>query len=144
MTNHSITISLVAAMASNRVIGDGPNIPWRISGEQRIFRRLTEGNVVVKGRRTHESIGKVLPNRTPIVITRRIDYASDGCLVAPDLETAVDLAAAVGTELFIGGGAEIYSCALPIADRIYLTEIHREFRGGRLLSEVLGPRVPAP
>ena len=122
-------ISLVAAMAKNRVIGNGPNIPWRIPGEQKIFRRLTEGRIVAMGRKTFESIGHALPSRETVVITRQPAYIAPGCAVVRSFEQAIEFAAARGNELFVAGGAEIYALAIARADRIYLTEIDREFEG---------------
>jgi len=125
----AVRISLVAAMAKNRVIGNGPHIPWRIPGEQKIFRRLTEGGIVAMGRKTFESIGRALPNRETVVITRQAGYIAPGCAVVTSFEAAVEFAAARGNELFVAGGAEIYALAIARASRIYLTEIDREFEG---------------
>ena len=83
-------ISLVAAMAKNRVIGNGPDIPWRIPGEQKIFRRLTEGGIVAMGRKTFESIGRTLPNRETVVITRQPAYIASGCTIVTSFEAAVE------------------------------------------------------
>lgn len=85
MNSESVRIYLVAAMGANRVIGNGPNIPWKIPGEQKIFRRLTEGKVVVMGRKTFESIGKPLPNRHTLVISRQANYRATGCVVVSTL-----------------------------------------------------------
>lgn len=85
MNSESVRIYLVAAMGANRVIGNGPNIPWKIPGEQKIFRRLTEGKVVVMGRKTFESIGKPLPNRHTLVISRQANYRATGCVVVSRL-----------------------------------------------------------
>jgi dihydrofolate reductase (trimethoprim resistance protein) len=125
----SVQVSLIAAMAANRVIGDGPRIPWRIPGEQKIFKRLTEGKVVAMGRKTLDSIGHALPNRRTVVITRQLDYVAPGCTLARNLEHAVAIAKDIGDELFVAGGAEIYALAMPIARRIHLTEIHQDFAG---------------
>jgi len=124
-----LQLSLVAAMGSNRVIGNGPDIPWKIPGEQKIFRRLTEGKTIVMGRKTFDSIGKPLPNRTTIIVTRNPGYVIAGCLVAHSLDEAIAMASKLGPELLIAGGAEIYAQALPRADRLYLTEIHQAFDG---------------
>ena len=129
-------ISLVAAMAKNRVIGNGPDIPWRIPGEQKIFRRLTEGGIVAMGRKTFESIGRTLPNRETVVITRQPAYIASGCTIVTSFEAAVEFAAARGNELFVAGGAEIYALAIARADRIYLTEIDREFEGDARFPEI--------
>lgn len=129
MNQQSVRISLVAAMGANRVIGNGPDIPWKISGEQKIFRRLTEGKVLAMGRKTFESIGKPLPNRHTVVISRQESYQAAGCTVATSLEQAIAVAAERGNELYIAGGAEIYAIAMPFAHGIYLTEVHQAFNG---------------
>ena len=123
-------------MAKNRVIGNGPHIPWRIPGEQGIFRRLTEGGIVAMGRKTFESIGRALPNRETVVITRQARYVAPGCTVVGSFEEAVEFAAARADELFVAGGAEIYALAIARADRIYLTEIDREFEGDARFPEI--------
>lgn len=122
-------IALVAAIGANRVIGNGPDIPWKIPGEQKIFRRLTEGKILVMGRKTFESIGRPLPNRTSIIVSRQENYQAQGCMVAKSLEEALSIAGRMSDELFVAGGAEIYRLALPMADRVYLTEIQRSFEG---------------
>ena len=119
-------VSLVAAMAANRVIGSGPNIPWRIPGEQKIFRRLTEGKTVLMGRKTFESIGRALPNRTTIVITRQRQFTAPGCHLAISFGEALSIASSLGEELIVAGGAEVFMEAMPTAWRIHLTEIRRD------------------
>jgi dihydrofolate reductase (trimethoprim resistance protein) len=135
---NDVRISLVAAMAKNRVIGCGPDIPWRIPGEQKIFRRLTEGGVMAMGRKTFESIGRALPNRQTLVITRQREYVAAECAVVATLDEAVEFAGRLGNELFVAGGAEIFALAIGRADRIYLTEIHREFEGDTHFPEIDG------
>lgn len=129
MNSESVRIYLVAAMGANRVIGNGPNIPWKIPGEQKIFRRLTEGKVVVMGRKTFESIGKPLPNRHTLVISRQANYRATGCVVVSTLSHAIALASELGNELYVAGGAEIYTLALPHAHGVFLSEVHQTFEG---------------
>ncbi|EMB2825362.1 trimethoprim-resistant dihydrofolate reductase DfrA39 [Pseudomonas aeruginosa] len=129
MNTPMIYISLIAAMGANRVIGNGPNIPWKIPGEQIIFRKITEGKVLVMGRKTFESIGKPLPNRKTLVISRNQHYKCQDCTVVKNLDEAIAIAKEFGNELFVAGGAEIYSLAMPVAHRIYLTEISKNFEG---------------
>ena len=129
MNSESVRIYLVAAMGANRVIGNGPNIPWKIPGEQKIFRRLTEGKVVVMGRKTFESIGKPLPNRHTLVISRQTNYRATGCVVVSTLSHAIALASELGNELYVAGGAEIYTLALPHAHGVFLSEVHQTFEG---------------
>jgi dihydrofolate reductase (trimethoprim resistance protein) len=135
---NDVRISLVAAMGKNRVIGNGPSIPWRIPGEQKIFRRLTEGGIITMGRKTFESIGRALPNRQTVVITRQRRYVAPGCTVVASFDEAVEFTRHRDGELFVAGGAEIYALALARADRIYLTEIHREFEGDARFPEIGG------
>ena len=122
-------ISLIAAMAKNRVIGSQGDIPWRIPGEQKIFKRITLGHAVIMGRKTFESLDQPLPDRTNIIVTRQKDYHAKGCLVAHDLASAIKCCPADEDEAFICGGGQLYHEALPLADRIYLTVIPRNIPG---------------
>jgi dihydrofolate reductase len=127
-------VSLIAAMARNRVIGAGTRLPWHLPADLQRFKRLTMGAPVIMGRKTHESIGRALPGRRNIVITRRPGASWDGCEVAGSLDAA--LAAARDTpEVFVIGGAELYRLALPRADRLYLTLIDAEYPGDTLFPE---------
>jgi dihydrofolate reductase len=125
-------ITLVAALARNRVIGRRNELPWRLAEDLRRFKALTMGHPVIMGRKTHESIqaslGRPLPGRLNIVVTRSPDYAAPGCIVAASLEAAF-AAAGQTPEIFVIGGAEIYRAALAGADRLCLTEIDAEFDG---------------
>ncbi len=116
-------ISLIVAMAENRVIGSGGTIPWKVPGEQKLFRRITLGHTLIMGRKTHEDIGRPLPERTNIVISRNPDYRPPGCLTAQSLQGALDICPPDETEIFIIGGGQLFHEALPIADRIYLTKV---------------------
>jgi len=119
-----MTVSLIVAMATNRVIGREGELPWRLPADLKRFRQLTTGHHVIMGRKTHESIGKPLPERTNIVLSRDRAYAAGGCKVVADLESGLDLARdASETEAFIIGGAGVYEQALPKANRIYLTSV---------------------
>jgi dihydrofolate reductase (trimethoprim resistance protein) len=129
MSPESVRIYLVAAMGANRVIGNGPDIPWKIPGEQKIFRRLTEGKVVVMGRKTFESIGKPLPNRHTLVISRQASYRAAGCAVVSTLSQAIAMAAEHGNELYVAGGPEVNALALPHAHGVFLTEVQQTFEG---------------
>lgn len=122
-------ISLIAAMSANRVIGAGGGMPWHIPGEQLIFKQHTVGKVLASGRKTCQSIGRALPNRVNICITRQKSFAIPGYLMAHSLDEAVRMARPLTDELMIGGGGEIFAQALPLADAIYLTTLHREFDG---------------
>lgn len=122
-------ISLIAAMSANRVIGAGGKLPWHIPGEQLIFKRHTVGKVLASGRKTCQSIGRALPNRVNICITRQKSFAIPGYFIAHSLDEAVRMARPLTDELMIGGGGEIFAQALPLADAIYLTTLHRAFEG---------------
>lgn len=121
-------IALIAAMAQNRTIGINNTLPWRIPADLQHFKRLTLGHHILMGRKTFDSIGKPLPQRTTVVITRDPNLRIDGCLMANSLEAAI-AACAGETEIFIVGGAEIYAQAMPYADTLYLTEVQQEVSG---------------
>jgi dihydrofolate reductase len=121
-------LSLIVAMAENRVIGKDNALPWRLPADLRRFRRLTTGYPVIMGRRSYESIGRPLPERTNIIVTRRPGYRVDGCLIAHTLEDALTLAQGA-QETFVIGGADIYGQTLERAQRIYLTLVHAEVPG---------------
>jgi len=120
-------LSLIAAVAENGVIGDRNRLLWHISEDLRRFKALTTGHPVVMGRKTYESLGRPLPNRTNVIITRQ-PLAVAGCTVVHSLEEASALFP-VDEELFIIGGAQIYAAALPIADRFYLTRVGHAYEG---------------
>jgi dihydrofolate reductase len=124
----SIAIAMIAAVARNGVIGSGNDIPWRIPSDFQHFKRTTMGKPLVMGRKQFESVGKPLPGRTNIVVTRQTDYRRDGIVVVPDLETAFetaqDIAARDGVdEIMVIGGGEIYRQAMPRADRLYISHV---------------------
>lgn len=115
-------------MARNRVIGADGKIPWYLPNELKLFKSLTMGHPIVMGRRTYESIGRLLPGRTTVIVTRQRDYYVPGAIVAHSLKEA--LAACAGDpEIFVIGGAELFRETLPIADRIYLTVVDGEPEG---------------
>jgi dihydrofolate reductase len=125
---------LIVAMARNRVIGANGAIPWHLPNELQLFKRLTMGHHIVMGRKTFESIGRLLPGRTTVIVTRQAGYAVPGAVVAHSLEEA--LAACAGDdEVFVIGGAEIFRSALPLADRIHLTVVDAEPAGDTFMPE---------
>lgn len=130
-----MTISLICAAAQNGVIGLDNQLPWRLPADLRRFKSLTMHHSVVMGRKTHESIGRPLPGRTNIVITRQPNYRMEGCLIVFSLEEALGIAKN-DNEIFIIGGATIYQQALELADRIYLTRIHHDFAGDTYLFDI--------
>jgi dihydrofolate reductase len=133
-------VSLVAAMARNRVIGRNGTIPWRIPGEQKIFKRLTVGKALILGRKTFDSIGRALPERTTIVVTRQASFSAPDVRVAHGVDEALDIARSLELDAAIGGGAEIYAQTLAIADLIYLTVVHAEFAGDAFFPEIPSER----
>lgn len=116
-------VVLVAAVARNGVIGNGPDIPWRLPGEQALFKSLTLGHTLVMGRTTYASIGRPLPGRTTIVLTRSTTWSADGVLVAHSIESALDLADTLdpAVQVMVAGGGEVYAAALPHADEQVLS-----------------------
>ena len=127
-------ICLVAALAENRVIGNNNALPWHLPADLKRFKALTMGHPVVMGRKTYESIGKPLPGRRNLVITRNRDYSAAGCEIVHSLDEAI-AACRGANELFIIGGAELYRESLPRAQRLEFTEIHAEFEGDATFPE---------
>ena len=127
-------ISLIAAVARNRVIGAGNRLIWHISEDLRHFKTITSGHPVIMGRKTFESLGRPLPNRPNVVISRQTDYRAEGCIVVDSLVNALLLFPAA-EEVFIIGGAQIYAQALPFADRFYLTEVGADYSGDTYFPE---------
>jgi len=121
-------ISAIAAIGKNRELGKDGDLIWRIKEDLGRVKALTTGHPIIMGRKTYESIGHPLPNRTNIVITRDASYTTEGCVVTTSLEEALNKArfAEGADEIFIFGGAEIYNIALPVTDRLYLTIIDAE------------------
>jgi dihydrofolate reductase len=115
-----MTVTLIAAVARNGVIGDAGTIPWRVPGEQAFFKATTLGHTLVMGRATYDSIGRPLPGRTTIVLTRDPDWSADGVTTAGGFEEALGLAEG---DVYVAGGAAVYEAALPFADEQLLSEI---------------------
>lgn len=123
-------LSIIVATAEKGVIGKDNQLIWHLPEDLKMFRRLTTGHVIIMGRKTFESIGKPLPNRTSIIISRNTDYLVEGCIVVSSLEEAIEKAKEIETEeAFIIGGAQIYALALDMADTVYLTQVHHNFEG---------------
>ncbi len=130
-------ISLIVAMARNRCIGDKGQLPWHLPQDLARFKRLTLGHHLLMGRATWESIGRPLPGRTTLVVSRDPNFVAEGGQVFRDLDTALCACQAAGeSELFVCGGAEIYRQALPLCQRIYLTELKRDVAGDRFFPEI--------
>lgn len=128
-------ISIIVAVAENGVIGDKNSLLWHLREDMVHFRTTTSGHPVVMGRKTYDSIGRPLPKRTNVVISRDTSLAIEGCTVVHSLEEAIALFEPT-EEVFIIGGAQIYTQALPLADRIYLTVIDKEYEGDTSFPEI--------
>ena len=134
-------LAMIAAMSRNRVIGRDNALPWHISADLKHFKRTTLGKPVVMGRKTYESIGRPLPGRTNIVVTRQPDYSAPGVRVATSTESALALASEVATgdgasEVMVIGGEQLYRSLLPHAERLYLTEVDAEVEGDAFFPEL--------
>lgn len=121
-------LSLIVAISENNVIGRAGDLPWHISEDLKRFRRITTGHPIIMGRKNHESIGRLLPDRQNIIITRQKDYTVPGATIVHSLDEAI-VACDGEDEAFIIGGADIYALALPYVDRIHLTRVHQTIEG---------------
>ncbi len=130
-------VAIVAAQSENQVIGRGLEIPWKVKGEQALFKQITLHGTLIMGRKTYQSIGRPLPGRTTIVVSRDPDLAITGCDTSTSLALAIASARALAKPIFIAGGGELYRQALVIADDIHLTTIHTKVEG-----DILFPDVP--
>lgn len=133
-THQRPRISLLVAMAKNRVIGVDNRIPWHLPNELGIFKNVTMGHHIVMGRKTYESINRLLPGRTTVIVTRQKNYSVPGALIAHSVGEG--LAACRGDdEIFVIGGAELFRETLPIADRLHLTVVDAEPRGDTFMPQ---------
>lgn len=121
-------ISVIVAVAQNGVIGGGNTLLWHISEDLRRFKSITMGHPVIMGRRTFESVGRPLPGRTNVVVSRREDYTPEGVTVVRSLEEAFALFPQE-EEIFVTGGGQIYAQAMPLADKLYLTTVEKDYDG---------------
>jgi dihydrofolate reductase len=133
-----VSVSVVAAIARNGVIGAGGGLPWHLPDDLRLFKETTLGHVLVMGRRTYESIGRPLPGRTTVVVTRSAGWSPgwDEVVVAHDVEEALERGRAIDEEVFVVGGGELYAAALPHADRLLLTFVDLEPDGDTTFPDV--------
>jgi len=136
-----VQLAVIVAAAENGVIGRNNALPWHLPQDLRYFKRVTMGKPIVMGRKTFESIGRPLPGRTNIVITRNPDFAAEGVRVVGSLDEALRLAGDIALidgaqELVVIGGAGIYKAAIPRADRLYITEVHASVEGDAFLPEI--------
>jgi dihydrofolate reductase len=128
-------ISIIVAMAKNRVIGVDNTLPWHLPADLKRFKALTMGHHIIMGRKTFESIGRILPGRTSVVVTRNPEFNFEGILVAHSLREALEKCAS-DDEIFVIGGEEIFHAALPLANRIHATEIAHEYEGNTYFPEL--------
>jgi dihydrofolate reductase len=126
-------VKIIVATSKNRVIGDSNSLIWYLPADLKRFKELTTGNPIVMGRKTYESIGRPLPNRRNIIITRDTKYEVDGCETVNSLEEALMIC---NNNCFIIGGGEIYKQSMDIADQIYLTLVHEDFEGDTTFPEI--------
>ncbi|MFT4823520.1 MAG: dihydrofolate reductase [Halioglobus sp.] len=134
-------LSVIVAVAENGVVGVDNALPWRLPEDLRYFKKVTMGKPIVMGRKTHESIGRALPGRPNIVISRNQDFTAPGISVVESIDGALELADEIAredgqNELMVIGGAGIYALAIPKADRLYLTQVHAEYSGDVFLPAV--------
>ncbi|WP_159947109.1 dihydrofolate reductase [Polaribacter septentrionalilitoris] len=130
-------ITIIAAIAKNNALGKNNDLIWHLPADLKRFKKITSGHFILMGRNTFESIGKPLPNRTTIIITRNKEYYKDGCLIAHSLEEAIELASSE-EQLFIIGGAQIYkeTLAKGLADQLDITLVHQEFEADAFFPEI--------
>ena len=126
-------VKIIVATSKNKVIGDSNSLIWHLPADLKRFKELTTGNPIVMGRKTYESIGRPLPNRRNIIITRDVKYDVEGCEVVNSLEEALMIC---NNNCFIIGGGEIYKQSMSIADQIYLTLVHEDFEGDTEFPEI--------
>jgi dihydrofolate reductase len=130
-----MSVTLIAAIARNRVIGKDGGLPWRLPADLRHFKRTTVGHPLIMGRRTFESFGRPLPDRTNIVVTRNPHYRPAGAVVVASFDAAMKIARGEDDEIFVGGGEDVFRHFLPLADRMILTWIGGEFEGDTFFPE---------
>ena len=130
-----MALSIIVAISQNGIIGREMDLPWHISADLKRFKSLTMGHHIVMGRKTYESIGRLLPGRTTVIITRQSDYQIPGAIVVNSIDEAIAVAAD-DQETFIVGGSQIYNLALPLVDTIYITRVHADVEGDTRLDAV--------
>ena len=129
-------LHIIAAVAENNIIGSSNRLIWHISEDMKHFRELTSGHPVIMGRKTYESIGKPLPNRFNIILSRDPRFQAPGCACVASLKEAIAVASENDENYFVIGGGDVYRQALPEADTIYLTKIHRKYEGDTFFPEI--------
>jgi len=128
-------LSLIVAFDENRLIGKNNALPWHLPADLKHFKNITMGHHMIMGRKTYESIGKPLPGRVTVIVTRQKDFVAEGCIVVNSLEQAIDHCRNE-EEIFVIGGAQIFEYAMPLANRLYITQIHHKFEGDTYFEEI--------
>jgi len=128
-------LSIIVAVSENNVIGKNNQLIWRISEDLKRFKSLTMGHHIIMGRKTWESIGRPLPGRVNVVVSRNSDFSAEGVTVVDSLAKAIEFAKK-DSELFVVGGGELYRQALPLAKKLYITRVHKEFEGDTFFPEI--------
>jgi dihydrofolate reductase len=129
-------ISLIVAMASNRTIGLNNQMPWHLSADLKRFKTITLGFPILMGRKTFESIGRPLPGRTNIIISRNPEYKPEGCFVVNSIESALKAGCLDAENIFVIGGSTLYEALLPVANTLYITQINKEFQGDTFFPKI--------
>lgn len=129
-------ISLLVAMDKNRLIGKDNQLPWHLPADLAYFKKVTMGHPIIMGRKTFESIGRPLPGRTNIILTRNKNYEMEGCEVIHSIDDVQKMDEQMNEEIFVIGGAEIFKEVLPFADRLYITKIEEVFEGDTFFPEI--------
>ena len=128
-------LSLIVAVANHNVIGINNTLPWHLPEDLKRFRALTTGHHIIMGRKTYESLGRLLPNRTTVIVTRNKNYQVEGALIAHNLQAALTLCEG-DNEPFLIGGAELYKEGIQLANKLYITEVHADFGGDAYFEKV--------
>ena len=128
-------LSIIVAVANHNVIGINNTLPWHLPEDLKRFKALTMGHHIVMGRKTYESLGRLLPGRTSVIVTRNKDYQVEGAVIVHSIAQAI-AACADDDELFLIGGAELYQQGFMLADKLYITEVHADFAGDAFLADV--------
>ena len=129
-----MALSIIVALAKNRAIGINNTLPWHLPEDLKRFKQLTMGHHIIMGRKTYESLGRLLPGRQTVIVTRNLDYQVAGALVVHSLQEAMQVSE-TDSEAFVIGGAELYQQAIGLADKLYLTQIDQTFAGDAFFPE---------
>ncbi|RZJ30876.1 MAG: dihydrofolate reductase [Flavobacterium sp.] len=128
-------IILIAAIAENNALGKDNQLPWHLPDDFKRFKSVTSGHYIIMGRKTFESFPKPLPNRTHVVITRQKDYQADGCIIVDSIEKALEISPK-DQDVFVIGGGEIFTLAMPFADKLDITQVHASVDGDAFFPEI--------